>query len=148
MRRLSFISCALALAGCTSYSPDEIRSDIGRGDCTGVEAKLLPYARRGDAEAFNAMGVVAMDCRHDRQMAVKYYIVAARMGNDTARMNLTRLGESVPAADLVRQSDPNELARTLLLIQAFQPRQTFTPIQAPTNCTSRSVGGAIQTTCY
>ena len=145
--RAAFVLIGAVLAGCASYSAEEINAAISRGDCAGVESKMQARAQGGDATAMNNLGVVAENCRRDTKSAIGYYSLSARMGNDTARMNLTRLGQPVPAPDLVRQSSSGNPALGLMLLQAAQPKPLPAPA-TPLNCTTRVVGGVARTTCW
>ena len=91
--------------------------------------------------ALNDLGVVYADCYHDRQKGVAYFTLAARKGNELARINLTNNGKPVPPADLAQSSDANFL-NALLLIQATTPRAQ-TPYM---NCYSNNLGGGTVTT--
>lgn len=145
--RAALVLIGAVLAGCASYSAEEINAAISRGDCTGAESKMQPLAQGGDARAMNNLGVIAENCRRDTPSAIGYYSLAARMGDDTARINLTRLGQSVPAPDLVRQSSSGNQALGLMLLEAARPKPSPTRA-APVNCTTRIVGGVAQTTCW
>ena len=148
--RWQIFPLALTLAGCATVSVEQLNAVIARGDCSGAEAMIQPHAQRGDSTAVNNLGVVAENCRRDRATAVNYYTLSARMGNPTARMNLTRLGREVPAADLIRQSsyDPAAMALGLRLLESGR---TPAPPRSPSvNCTTTTNphNNTSQTTCY
>jgi len=88
----------------------------------------------------------------DVDKAVALYTLAARRGDDAARLALTRLGKAVPAPDLVMQqvqppqgqgSWSEAIAAALLLNSASKPAQTT----LKTSCTSRTVNQQVVTDC-
>lgn len=106
----------------------------------------MPAARAGEKEALNNLGVIYTDCYHDRQKGIAYYTLAARKGEENARMNLANMGQPVPPADLVAQSSDANFLTALLLIQASTPRPQAS---SNINCTSNNLGGGtVTTTCH
>lgn len=140
-------AAAVVISGCASYTADQINTPVARGDCAGAEAVAGPRAQRGDSNSVYNLGYIAEACRRDRASAVSYYTLAARMGNDLARVSLARLGETVPDADLVRRSDPNDAALGLMLLQAARPKPMPMPMPQSTVCRTVPVGGGWQTVC-
>ena len=149
-RLLLAVSTALTLAGCASYTAEDVDSLIRRGDCSGAEALMQPHAQKGDAIAVNNLGVIAENCRRNQASAIGYYTLAARMGAHIARTNLARLGQPVPVADLQPRGstfDPAALALGLTLLQGSRPAVPAPPPPTNINCTSRTISGTVYTNC-
>lgn len=142
--RVTVLTAIFALGGCASYSVQDLNEAMSRGDCVGAEAKLQQFVQRGDPEAMNNLGVVAENCRRDIQTAINHYSLSARMGSNTARINLSRLGQPVPAPDLVQRSSMDNGALGLMLLRAAQPKPM--PSQT-THCRTVYVGGGYNTVC-
>jgi hypothetical protein len=145
------ILAPLILSACASFDVNQVQAAMNRHDCQAAEAIVMPAARAGEKEALNNLGVIYSDCYHDRQKGIAYYTLAARKGEENARMNLTNLGQPVPPADLVAQTSDANFLSALMLIQAATPRPQAPP-QLPSNninCTSNNLGGGtVTTTCH
>jgi hypothetical protein len=75
------------------------------GDCGAAEEEARSYqvghnTIGGTANALTLFGAIAVECRHDRPLGVRYLNIAARYGHDSARQMLEKLKEPVPVADL------------------------------------------------
>lgn len=144
---VAFAAMMSILSACASFDVNEVQAAMNRHDCQAAEAIVMPAARAGEKEALNNLGVIYTDCYHDRQKGIAYYTLAARKGEENARINLTNMGQPVPPADLVAQSSDSNFLTALMLIQATAPRS-----QAPSNninCTSNNLGnGVVTTNCH
>lgn len=150
MQPIFFGTVALAttmaiLTACASFDVDQVQAALNRHDCQAAESIVMPAARAGEMEALNNLGVIYTDCYQDRRKGLAYYTLAARKGDESARMNLINLGQQVPPADLVAQSSDSDFLNALLLIQATTPK----PQSPNINCTSTNLGsGTPTTTCH
>ena len=140
-RFLAFISLALGACASTEIDHQEFRDAVEKGECNRAEAIARPYAQSGNAVAVNDIGVVYDNCFRDTQRAAGYYTLAARMGDNTARMNLTRLGLSVPAPDLAQHESSNA-SQILMMIDAATPARARS-----ISCTSFNAAGITTTNC-
>jgi TPR repeat protein len=139
------------LTACASFDVNQVQAAMNRHDCQAAEAIVMPAARAGEKEALNNLGVIYTDCYHDRQKGIAYYTLAARKGEENARMNLANMGQPIPPADLVAQSSDSNFLNALMLVQATTPRPQVPP-QMPSNninCTSNNLGnGVVTTNCH
>ena len=93
--------CAVLLAsGCASYNHDAFKAKAERGDCAGANSELNRGVSAGDVTAISNTGWLYEYCYKNREQAIGYYRLAARKGDDWARSQLVRLGQSIPSADL------------------------------------------------
>ena len=93
---------AVALMLLSACAPKNGHRALASGNLNLAEPQARQAALRGDSSGYNNLGAVEMR-RGNRESAIKWFNIAARMGDATARMNLAQLGEKIPAADLAVQ---------------------------------------------
>lgn len=139
MRVVFAIACCAALLGCATNDValnNEGVQAMNRGDLQSAHTKLDQAISAGNRVAFNNMGTLFLR-RGDRATAVAYYTLAARWGVPEAQANLQKLGQPVPAADLLAASrqeaarrsarEAAELQRALELQSAVQDAYSQRP---------------------
>lgn len=99
LSRVAMIGAVVLLAGCAAQNGSQA---LGWNNLDLAEAQAKQAVQRGDPSGYNNLGVVA-ERRGYQNLANEYYTVAARMGEPTARLNLTRRQQPVPTADLAIQ---------------------------------------------
>jgi hypothetical protein len=96
----SLICAVLLASGCASYNHEAAIAKANRGDCNGADNELDKGVGAGDSRAISSKGWLYEYCYKNRGVAIDYYRLAARKGDDWARSQLVRLGQPIPSADL------------------------------------------------
>jgi len=154
-KTLSIVAVSLlALSGCatrSSFTESQLRemnAAVASGQCP------LAYTIAGqttNAVQYFNYAFIAGECEHNRDKAINYLNYGARLGEQNSINGLLKMGQPVPAPDLVRQqsSGANDAALGIMLLQAAQPRPAPAPAQRMLNCNSVPGSfGQVNTTCW
>ena len=160
-QRVSFLlslAVAVCVAGCASTYNDGTRA-AEAGNYALAEQLYVRAIQEGDSpgSSWNNLGVVYMRTNRP-EFAVRSYVMAARYGNENARLNLTKLNKPVPAPDLASSTGGSAGGSAALQIlnagvQGYNEGRTSaagraTAQPSEVKCeTSVAFGGSVVTNC-
>lgn len=137
---IAAVATLLFVTACaTVHTPTKPGADRGYYEAT-IDY-WMPEAQRGNPLAIYNLGLMSeagAGMPQDREQALRFFTLAARMGLPAARLELARRGAPVPKADPSRRFTANDLASAMSMRQQQLPeyRMIAPPLRAPiqTNC--------------
>lgn len=155
---LSSLALAACLLGCASTYNDGTRAAEAKNYAL-AEQLFIRAIQEGDSpgSSWNNLGHVYMQTNRS-ELAMRSFVMAARYGNEVARLNLTKFNKPVPAPDLA--GSPGGSAGTTAVLQILNSgvqgyndgrssaasRETVRPSEVKCE-TSVAFGGRVDTTC-